>query len=281
VLSLVEDGFVPGSLGEKIGEGAVSDVHTWAPGQVVKLFKAGFPRRLAAWETRMTRAAHAAGLPAPEVFDEVSLDGRTGIVLTRFEGPTLRRLSQTGALSRDQVGAVLAALAVAVHRTRPPTGAISLRDQTEGLLRSAGHRLPAYIGAGLLPLIDRLSPGDGLCHCDLHAGNVIMTETGPRLIDWTGMLRAPAAYDLAICRLIHREFIHPSVSDPERLRGVDKALEVDYARLTGAAPTELAAAVEAYVPLACASALLISEWPETLKMRMVTRIEAATTAASD
>ena len=34
---------VQGSLGEKIGEGAYSDVHAWAPGQVVKLFKAGFP----------------------------------------------------------------------------------------------------------------------------------------------------------------------------------------------------------------------------------------------
>ena len=30
-----------GSLGEKIGEGAIADVHAWAPGQVVKLFKAG------------------------------------------------------------------------------------------------------------------------------------------------------------------------------------------------------------------------------------------------
>src|SRR5258705_8585195 len=30
-----------GSLGEKIGEGAFSEAYAWAPGQVVKLFKAG------------------------------------------------------------------------------------------------------------------------------------------------------------------------------------------------------------------------------------------------
>ena len=30
-----------GSLGEKIGEGVFADVHAWAPGQVVKLFKSG------------------------------------------------------------------------------------------------------------------------------------------------------------------------------------------------------------------------------------------------
>ena len=36
-----------GSLGEKIGEGASADVHAWAPGQVVKLFKSAASRRLA------------------------------------------------------------------------------------------------------------------------------------------------------------------------------------------------------------------------------------------
>jgi hypothetical protein len=30
-----------GFLGEKIGEGASADIHVWAPGQIVKLFKVG------------------------------------------------------------------------------------------------------------------------------------------------------------------------------------------------------------------------------------------------
>src|SRR6185312_5497343 len=59
-----------GSLGEKIGQGESADIHAWAPGQVVKLFKTGVEQRLSRHEARMTRAAFAAGLPAPEVFDE-------------------------------------------------------------------------------------------------------------------------------------------------------------------------------------------------------------------
>jgi len=35
-----------GTLGEKIGEGAFADIHVWAPGRVVKLFKAGVPQRV-------------------------------------------------------------------------------------------------------------------------------------------------------------------------------------------------------------------------------------------
>jgi hypothetical protein len=50
-----------GSLGEKIGEGALSDAHAWAPGQVVKLFKSGVPRRLGRHEARVTHAVFASG----------------------------------------------------------------------------------------------------------------------------------------------------------------------------------------------------------------------------
>ena len=36
---------MPGSLGEKIDEGATADIHAWAPGQVLKLFKPGVSQR--------------------------------------------------------------------------------------------------------------------------------------------------------------------------------------------------------------------------------------------
>jgi hypothetical protein len=35
----------------------------------------------------------------PEVFGEVTLDGRFGIVLQRLDGPTLLQLSRTGAVT--------------------------------------------------------------------------------------------------------------------------------------------------------------------------------------
>ncbi|MEI7874907.1 MAG: aminoglycoside phosphotransferase family protein, partial [Alphaproteobacteria bacterium] len=75
-------------MGEKIGEGVFADVHAWAPGRVVKLFKSGVSQRLCGHEARMTRAVFAAGVLAPEVFEEVTIEGRFGIVLSRFDGPT-------------------------------------------------------------------------------------------------------------------------------------------------------------------------------------------------
>src|SRR5271168_3078346 len=203
-----------GSLGEKMAEAAWSAVHAWAPGRVVKLFKSGFARRHSWWEARMTRAAYAVGAPAPEVFDEVALEGRFGIVLQRLDGPTLLQLSRSGAMTPEQTGAILATLAISVHKTAPPPDVLSLRDWMDGTLRLSGGMLPEHIATGILTLIERLAPGDGLCHGDLHPGNVIMTADGPRLIDWGGATRAPAGLDLAWCHVFHCELAAESVVDP-------------------------------------------------------------------
>ncbi len=71
---------------------------------------------------------------------------------------------------------------------------------------------------GILSRIERLPPGDGLCHCDLHPGNVIMTADGPRIIDWDGAVRAPAALDLACCHISLSELAPEVVDNPERAR---------------------------------------------------------------
>src|SRR5579862_7622333 len=109
-----------GSLGEKIGEGAMADVHVWAPGQVLKLFKPEIRRRVGWWEARMTRAVFAAGGPAPEVLDEVVLEGRYGIVMPRLDGPTLLQLLDAGATTPEEAGAILATLGLSVHKTPSP-----------------------------------------------------------------------------------------------------------------------------------------------------------------
>lgn len=92
-----------GSLGEKIGEGAFSEAYSWAPGQVVKLFKAGVSHLLGRHEVRVIRAVRAAGVPVPEVFGEVTLDGRFGIVLERkLAGRRERRTSHPRRLRRPR-----------------------------------------------------------------------------------------------------------------------------------------------------------------------------------
>jgi aminoglycoside phosphotransferase (APT) family kinase protein len=263
-----------GSLGEKIGEGAAAEVHAWAPGQVVKLFKPSVSRRLGWHEAHMTDAVFAAGAPAPQVFGVVILEGRLGIVLQHFDGPTLLQLTRTGAMTRGQAGAILASLCHAVHKTPSPPEVISLRGWADAWLRSALGTLPAPIAPGILALIERLQPGDELCHGDLHPGNVIMTAEGPRLVDWSGSVRAPAAYDLGVSHVVLTDLATEVSDDPERPRAVNAAAQSEYARLAGLSPAALTAAIESYLPIVRTLVVLGNAMP-ALRERLLQRVEAA------
>lgn len=261
-----------GSLGEKIGEGAFSEAFAWTPGRVVKLFKAGVPRRMPRFEVRMIRAVHAAGLPVPEVFEEVTLDGRHGIVLQRLDGPTLLQLSRTGAVTFEQAGAIVAALAMSVHKTQPPPEVVSMREYMEDELRHKGDKVPKHIATDVLALIDRLPPAEGLCHCDLSPGNVIMTAEGPKLVDWSGARRGPAALELAFLHVILAELAPEIADNPERPRATNAAAQAEYARLAGMSPAELTAAVAPYLPIVRTFVVLGNVVP-SLRERLIQRIE--------
>ena len=102
----------------------------------------------------MTRAVFAAGGPALEVFDEVTVDGRFGMVLSRLDGPTLLQLTRSGHMTFGQAGAILASVCLSVHKTPPPPDVISLRDSMDSslLLSIVSKRLATRI----LALIERL-----------------------------------------------------------------------------------------------------------------------------
>src|SRR5215213_1254038 len=149
LLPATEDRQMRGSLGKKVGEGASSDVHAWAPGQVVKLFKSGHSRRLGWHEAQKTDAVFAAGAPAPEVFGTTILEGRFGIVLQHFDGPTLLQLTRSGATTLGQAGGILASLCLAVHKTPPPPDVPGLHDWVGSWLRGSSGRLPTHIATAV------------------------------------------------------------------------------------------------------------------------------------
>ncbi len=149
-----------------------------------------------------------------------------------------------------------------------------LREHMDVSLRLNRGMLPKHFAAGILGLIDRLSPADGLCHGDLNPGNVIMTAQGPRLIDWTEAKRAPPAFDLAFSHVGLAEIAPTLVDNPERPRAVNAAVQSEYAGLAGIAPAALRAEIERYLPIAYAYYVHGDPHP-AWRERLIQRIEAA------
>ncbi|UPT65114.1 MAG: phosphotransferase [Hyphomonadaceae bacterium JAD_PAG50586_4] len=139
--------------------------------------------------------------------------------------------------------------------------------------RCARVSLSNSLTAGVLALIDHLSPPDGLCHGDPNPGNVIMTKDGARLIDWIAAIRAPAEFDLASAHVILTELAPHLADDPERPRAVNAALQAAYADLAGTSPTALAASVKPYLPVVRALLLLGGAIPAQ-SARLVQRLES-------
>ncbi len=109
--------------------------------------------------------ARAHGVPVPEVFEVSGSD----IVMERATGPTML----------DVMG------------RRPWT----VRKQARLLARLHGlvHQAPA-LPELRTPLGDEDPDNQVVLHRDLHPMNVILTSTGPVIIDWEGAARGPRCW---------------------------------------------------------------------------------------
>jgi Ser/Thr protein kinase RdoA (MazF antagonist) len=137
--------------------------------------------------------------------------------------------------------------------------------------------VPKPIAFGALSLIDRLQqPEDGLCHGDMHPLNVIMTADGPRLIDWTFAIRAPAALDHGFTHISLTELALDVTENPQRPLAVNAAAQSEYARLSGKPVAALRRVMKTWLPIAIVRYFLLMGGPTSERWRrMMQRAEAA------
>jgi len=161
---------MPGTL---IGAGRNADVYDIGAGRVLRRYRDGRDARAIDLEAQVMAHARTSGVPVPEVFEVSGAD----IVMERAAGPTMLQL-----LGR-----------------RP----WAMRGQARLLaeLHRLVHRVPAIAGLRA-PFGDEDRDRQVLLHRDLHPQNVILTSTGPVIIDWEGAARGPGIYDVAMTWVI-------------------------------------------------------------------------------
>jgi aminoglycoside phosphotransferase (APT) family kinase protein len=167
---------------ELLATGREADVFALDKSRVLRRMRRGTPIK---WEADLAAHLRAHDYPVPAVLD---VDG-DDTVYERLSGPTML----------DDLGD---------HPARLGPHARTLADLHRRL-----HSIPP---PSFLP--DGFGKGDTIVHHDLHPANVLITPTGPSVIDWTHATSGAGALDLALTWVILRTAELPSA-------GMDRAVQ--------------------------------------------------------
>jgi aminoglycoside phosphotransferase (APT) family kinase protein len=202
-----------GSLGAVVGRGRTATVYAWDEGQVVKLFHPDARPGQAELESGIAEAITAAGLPAPRYLGRVDVDGRPGLVFERVQGPSLFALMGRQPWRMLALAAAFARVHAAVHAR-----SADLPGQRDYLRRQIGliEELPERVRAGALEILDGLPDGDRACHGDFHPDNVLLTRSGPVVLDWITARKGVPATDVARTLPVLRDAVLPDDVPPTK-----------------------------------------------------------------
>ena len=202
-----------GEPGQLIARGRTADVFAFGDGRVLKLIRPEMTTGLGEHEARAARVVDAAALPAPRLLETVMVDGRFGLVYERIQGPSM--LAEIG---RHPLGTLRQARAFArLHADMHSATGDGLPDLKANLLRAIeAAGLPPPLATRARERLRTLPDGAALLHGDMHPGNVIMSDAGPKVIDWMTVSRGDPAADVARSMFLLLESDIPGASGPHR-----------------------------------------------------------------
>jgi uncharacterized protein (TIGR02172 family) len=167
-----------------IGGGGTSDVFTFGPGRVLKLFFPWLPATTISREFAITRAVHAAGISVPAAYETIEVAGRIGIVFERVPGQSMLRYVERKPWTLFAAARQLAEFHARLHAIAAPPGLPTQTDQMERWISGAVD-FPDEAKQRAREHLARLPAGDCICHGDFHPANILLAPRGPVMIDWT------------------------------------------------------------------------------------------------
>jgi uncharacterized protein (TIGR02172 family) len=179
-----------------IGTGLTSEVFSWGPDQALKLFLAWIQPEAIERELAVTQAIRAAGAPAPAAFRSIRVGTRVGLIFERIRGRSLLQQVEARPWKLFAAARLLADLHAQIHSYSATQELPTQSEQLLGWIRDADEFTEAQ-KAQALDRLTKLPEGRTICHGDFHPGNVLLTKTGPIIIDWSVATRGHPPTDIA------------------------------------------------------------------------------------
>lgn len=254
-------------LGQIVGKGTSSEVYDIGDGKVFKLFLPGYPQQMIGYEARVSKTVHEAGVRCPKPFGVEEHDGRQGIVYEKIEGPAFLRILGPQAYKLVPYARLLSNLQKSFHKLKGldlPSQKLLFKDWIEIAPHLSDARKDRVLG-----VLESLPDGDALCHNDFHPDNIIMSKSGPVIIDWVNARVGDPMADAAITHLIIKKgHIYDDVKGQAAIAVFRQMYGSCYRSFYLAGDKELARRMDAWLLVAAATRLIYNfedERPRLMK----------------
>ena len=187
-------------LSSPIAEGRTAEIYLWDDEHVLKLYRDWCPPDWVEYEARIAHIVYEAGIRSPAPGEIIEMEGRRGLIYQRLEGVSMVQDLNRRPWMLWRHAHSLADLQLKIHE-KSTTGLPSYKDRlrhdidetqhlTEGLRRKARE------------LLEHLPEGHNICHGDFHPENILVTQSGPVVIDWMTACSGSPWADVARTSLI-------------------------------------------------------------------------------
>jgi aminoglycoside phosphotransferase (APT) family kinase protein len=170
------------------------------------------------FEAEYAEAARAVGAPAPALLGIEKISGRQASVWERATGASMWHHVVEHPDRSAEMGRLLADVQQALFELVPPVTLPAQRDRLTSKIRwSAANVDPSLTVA--LTLLPAEVGAPRLCHGDLHPSNVILSDGGPKIVDWFDASRGDRVADVARSLMT---LLGEGATGPRHLPGSDR-----------------------------------------------------------
>lgn len=162
--------------------------------KAIKVFDANFSKSDILNEALNQARVEEAGVRVPKVLEVSVIDGKWAIVSEYIPGKTLAQLMEENPQNKDAYLEQFVELQMDVHTHRAPL-LNKLYDKMKRKIDETG--LDATTRYELHTRLDSTPHHNKVCHGDFNPSNIIMSENGPYILDWSHATQGNASADVA------------------------------------------------------------------------------------
>ncbi|HIR69553.1 MAG TPA: phosphotransferase [Candidatus Pelethousia gallinarum] len=162
--------------------------------KAIKVFDANFSKSDILNEALNQARVEEAGVRVPKVLEVSVIDGKWAIVSEYIPGKTLAQLMEENPQDKDAYLEQFVDLQMEVHTHRAPL-LNKLYDKMKRKIDETG--LDATTRYELHTRLDSTPHHNKVCHGDFNPSNIIMSENGPYILDWSHATQGNASADVA------------------------------------------------------------------------------------